>query len=115
MSYSHTAEQPDCPTEPPAPGVSRHGRLVRELLAAQLGIAAEEVDVERSFRELGVDHEAAVVLTTLLREAVGLHLSPTLVFTYRTPARLIAALDARTRTASPAGGDPAAGHTQEKK
>jgi acyl carrier protein len=73
----------------------RHGRLVRELLAAQLRIGAADVDVELSFRELGVDLDDAVVLTALLHRAVGLKIAPPLLFAYRTPSRLIAALDAR--------------------
>jgi acyl carrier protein len=76
-----------------APRAQCHQRLVRELLAAQLGIEVAQVDTDCSFRELGLDHDGAVVLTALLRKALGRPLSPTLLFTYRTPARLIASLD----------------------
>ncbi|MEU0838795.1 type I polyketide synthase [Streptomyces sp. NPDC005962] len=59
--------------------------VVRTRAAATLGFAdADEVDAERSFRDMGFDSLAAVRFRNALGEAVGERLSATLVFDHPT-------------------------------
>ncbi|UCM87945.1 type I polyketide synthase [Streptomyces marincola] len=63
--------------------------LVRLRTAIVLGhLSADTVDVERAFRELGMDSTMAVQLRQTLNEATGLTLPDTLVFDHPSPARL---------------------------
>ncbi|MEW1754735.1 type I polyketide synthase, partial [Streptomyces angustmyceticus] len=64
-------------------------RLVRRTLAAVLGFPGPDaVDTTRTFQELGTDSLTAVELRNTLTAAVGLPLSPTLVFDHPTPPAL---------------------------
>ncbi|MER5640770.1 SDR family NAD(P)-dependent oxidoreductase [Kitasatospora sp. NPDC002227] len=88
-------------TPPAAPAVGDSLALVRAHAAALLGHeAAEQVDPELSFRDLGFDSLTAVRLRTQLSEATGLTLPTTVTFDHPTPAALARHLDAaRTGTA----------------
>ncbi|MEV5123427.1 type I polyketide synthase, partial [Streptomyces decoyicus] len=64
-------------------------RLVRRSIAAVLGYPGPDaVDTTRTFQELGTDSLTAVELRNTLTAAVGLPLSPTLVFDHPTPPAL---------------------------
>ncbi|MEU9489646.1 type I polyketide synthase, partial [Streptomyces decoyicus] len=65
-------------------------RLVRRTIAAVLGYPGPDaVDTTRTFQELGTDSLTAVELRNTLTAAVGLPLSPTLVFDHPTPPALV--------------------------
>jgi acyl carrier protein len=77
-------------------------RVVREILAAHLGVALEELDGQRSFRELGLDGAGAVVVATMLGQALARPIYPMSLFEYQTPDRLIAHFEAeRERRVAP--------------
>ena len=63
--------------------------IVRACAAAVLGHAtAASVEVDRTFKELGLDSLGAVELRDRLREATGLSLDSSLTFDYPTPAEV---------------------------
>ncbi|WP_223660301.1 type I polyketide synthase [Streptomyces angustmyceticus] len=81
-------------------------RLVRRTLAAVLGFPGPDaVDTTRTFQELGTDSLTAVELRNTLTAAVGLPLSPTLVFDHPTPPALARHLRSELL------GDPGEQHT----
>jgi pimaricinolide synthase PimS1 len=68
--------------------------LVAGELAAVLGdLAAEEVDLDVNFRDVGLDSLKTVELRNRLGRATGLRLGQTISFDYPTPARMAAYLD----------------------
>ena len=74
---------------PPAEAAVEVVELVRRSVAVVLGHATmESVDLERSFREAGVDSLIALELRNRLADETGLRLPATLVFDYPSPAEL---------------------------
>ncbi|WP_413116699.1 type I polyketide synthase [Streptomyces sp. CY1] len=83
--------------------------LVRRELAGCLGQGPDEaIDLDRGFRELGVDSLIAVDLRNRLNRVTGLALSPTVVFDHPTPNRLAALIAQKTAPAEPPPVDEAA-------
>ncbi|MDL4817269.1 type I polyketide synthase [Actinomadura opuntiae] len=74
---------------PDAEAAAEVVELVRRTLAIALGhTGSEAVDVQRSFREAGVDSLIALDLRNRLAQETGLRLPATLVFDYPSPAEL---------------------------
>lgn len=70
--------------------------LVRGSAATVLGRpSTADINADSVFQDLGFDSLTAVELRNRLKLATGLHLSPTLIFDYPTPAVLAEHLDAR--------------------
>jgi acyl transferase domain-containing protein/acyl carrier protein len=81
--------------------------LVAGELAAVLGdLAAEEVDLDATFRDVGLDSLKTVELRNRLGRATGLRLGQTISFDHPTPARMAAYLDTQIAAgeASPTAG-----------
>jgi len=57
-------------------------------LAAQLGLAPEDIDVRKPFTEYGLDSMVGVFLAGDLEEWLGLQLSPTVLWDYPTAETL---------------------------
>ncbi|MFJ4659051.1 SDR family NAD(P)-dependent oxidoreductase, partial [Nocardia sp. NPDC088792] len=73
---------------------NRMTALVRGLVASVLGFgSADEVAVDRPFRDIGFDSLTAVELRNVLQRATGVTLPSTLVFDYPSVDRLVAFLD----------------------
>ncbi|MFJ8492653.1 type I polyketide synthase [Streptomyces sp. NPDC094038] len=84
--------------------------LVLAATADVLGGTAQDLDPERTFKELGLDSLGAVEFADRLSRASGLRLSPTLTFDHPTPAALVRHLgqsvpSAPERKAEPHGAD----------
>nr|UTI67673.1 AptF1 [Actinoallomurus sp. ID145808] len=78
---------------PPAEAAAEVVELVRRNVAVVLGHPTTDgVDLERSFREAGVDSLIALELRNRLADETGLRLPATLVFDYPSPAELAAFL-----------------------
>lgn len=76
--------------------------FVREHIAAVLGHSSpESIDVQETFKELGLDSLGVVYLRNRLNATTGLQLPATLVFNYPTPAALATHL--RDQLASSSG------------
>ncbi len=76
--------------------------LVRRELAGCLGQDPDEaIDLDRGFRELGVDSLIAVDLRNRLNRVTGLTLTPTVVFDHPTPHRLAALIAQKMEPAAP--------------
>jgi acyl carrier protein len=71
-----------------AAGAQRIERFLRDWFAGTLRLPPEALDAERSFGELGVDSVAAVELAQALSARVGREVSPSALWTWRTPAAL---------------------------
>jgi acyl transferase domain-containing protein/NADPH:quinone reductase-like Zn-dependent oxidoreductase len=89
--------------------------LVRDQAAAVLGHADPgDVEIDRTFKDLGFDSAAAVDLRGRLGSALGLRLSPTLLFDSPTPkvlARVLSAdLTGTTQAVAPAARATAPSH-----
>jgi acyl transferase domain-containing protein/acyl-CoA synthetase (AMP-forming)/AMP-acid ligase II/acyl carrier protein/NADP-dependent 3-hydroxy acid dehydrogenase YdfG len=80
--------------------------LVRAEVAAVLGCAADEVEPDLAFRDLGLDSLTSTTLRDRLSAATGLPLSEAAAFDHPTPAELAAHLRARF-AGEPAGAAPA--------
>jgi polyketide synthase 12 len=73
--------------------------LIRASAAIVLARSAPEaIETDRTFHELGFDSLSAIELCNRLNTATGLRLPTTLVYEYRTPADLAAALQAQFAT-----------------
>ncbi|WIM94381.1 amino acid adenylation domain-containing protein [Actinoplanes oblitus] len=96
--------------EPVAATAPAHGSdaltVLRELVAGRLDRPAARIDVHGSFYEIGLASAQMVSLVPELERALGLSLSPTIVFEHRSIADLAAWLDDMLpeRAPDPAGG-----------
>ncbi|GAB3844610.1 beta-ketoacyl synthase N-terminal-like domain-containing protein [Dactylosporangium cerinum] len=80
--------------------------LVRSVAADVLGHGdAAEVDLDRPFRDLGLDSLGGVELAERLAAATGLPLTDTLVYEHPTPAAVVAHLTTRTTGTAATGED----------
>lgn len=77
------------------PNLTSSRPLVLSLLAAALGRAESEIDVDRPILELGLDSVAAVTLTVQLEERLGIAVEPTVILEHETVTLLSAYLDAQ--------------------
>ncbi|MEV8517148.1 amino acid adenylation domain-containing protein [Dactylosporangium sp. NPDC051484] len=77
--------------------------VLRDLVAARLGVPADEVRINADYYQLGLNSAALVGLVADLEARLGLELSPTVMFEYTTIVELSAWL--QTRVKQP-GSDP---------
>ncbi|GAA2807816.1 type I polyketide synthase [Crossiella cryophila] len=76
--------------------------LLRRELAGSLGHGpGQQLDLDRGFRDLGVDSLIAVELRNRLNRATGLNLPPTVVFDHPTPNRLAGLIAEQLRPSAP--------------
>ncbi|MGW7276269.1 SDR family NAD(P)-dependent oxidoreductase [Streptomyces sp. NPDC054864] len=92
---AHTAGPPVLPT---GHGAGQDVAVVmRELIGARLGLPAGQVDVHRSFYELGLASADLVSLVPDLEDRLSRELSPTVMFEYRSIAEVAAGLHKKGR------------------
>ncbi|MFJ9845110.1 amino acid adenylation domain-containing protein [Kitasatospora sp. NPDC101155] len=83
--------------------------VLRELVAARLGVPPAEVGSHTGYYQLGLTSASLVALVGELEDRFGIELSPIVVFEYTTIAELAAWLDERLAQAGrPAGAAPSA-------
>ncbi|HEY2322106.1 MAG TPA: SDR family NAD(P)-dependent oxidoreductase [Thermoanaerobaculia bacterium] len=70
-------------------------RVIRRQVAAALGVASSEIDVDRRFNDLGFDSILGVDLVKRVNEALGCELPVTILFDYPSVRQLAAKLDER--------------------
>ena len=104
------ASAPPAPAERPAAPVSTvaPAAMVRRLaahVAARVGIAPEQYDVDKPFNHYALDSRALVELSGTLAEALGRPLSPTALYEYPSVAALARYLSDIPETDSLASGE----------
>ncbi|MGW1587911.1 HAD-IIIC family phosphatase [Streptomyces sp. NPDC002386] len=92
---------------PSVPDVAASGedglvQVVRELVAARLEVAPDQVDAGLGYYELGLASADLLSLVTALEERLSVELSPTVMFEYRTIAELAKWLESQVPAQAPA-------------
>ncbi|MEU5959016.1 beta-ketoacyl synthase N-terminal-like domain-containing protein [Streptomyces sp. NPDC047525] len=88
-SAAETADVPDVPGVPGVPDVRGQVELfVREVIAETMRLDVSEVELDRPFRDMGIDSLISMELLRPLRERVG-YVPATVWFEYPTVARLV--------------------------
>jgi acyl carrier protein len=82
-------------------------QLLRESIAAKLGVTVESVSPRERFRRLGIDSLTATAMLAEIGARLGRKLSPTLAWQYPTPIELAAFLAGAPAAGSGSAGVPA--------
>ncbi|MFF9178812.1 phosphopantetheine-binding protein, partial [Streptomyces sp. NPDC014793] len=92
------------PSVPDAAAQGEDGlvQVVRELVAARLEVAPDQVDAGLGYYELGLASADLLSLVTALEERLSVELSPTVMFEYRTIAELAEWLESQVPAQAPA-------------
>ena len=105
-----SAEAPAAPAEPQRPfaptpvSVDDIEDMIVAEMAANLGLADEEIDPDEPFDSTALDSAQAVVMVSKLEAELGHKLSPTLVWNYPTPRKLAERLASRVGRVGAMGG-----------
>ncbi|MFE5581702.1 amino acid adenylation domain-containing protein [Kitasatospora sp. NPDC056531] len=83
--------------------------VLRELVAARLGVSPAEVGSHTGYYQLGLSSASLVALVGELEDRFAIELSPTVVFEYTTIAELAAWLDERLAEAGSPAASPSTG------